>query len=793
MAEDAKKKIALIAVSSLLLVLMVAALVVVFQDNEAKKPAKASASEKAITALCQTTDYKKTCLDSLRGHNSTDPKELIQVAMQATIAHIKAAIQNSTALRQAQADPRAQAALDTCGDLANLAIDDLERSYSKFRQFDITNVDDILLELKTWISGAMTHQETCLDAFEKTEGDAGARMKDFLKKSMQMTSNALAMVAEISTFLESMGVQGYRQSSRRRRLLSEDLDQLGSWVDHDKRKLLSVPPAKIRPNIIVAKDGSGKYKTINEALKDIPIRSARTFVLYIKEGVYEETVFINTTFTNVMMIGDGPTKTRITGKLNFVDGVGTYQSATVAVQGDDFVARDIGFENSAGAEKLQAVALRASSDKSIYYNVHIDGYQDTLYTHVYRQFYRDCTISGTIDFIFGDSAAVFQGCTLLFRKPLKGQQNIITAQGRLDARQPTALVLQNCTFKAAPEFHPIKHEFTSYLGRPWKDFSRTIIMESYLDDHIHPTGWLPWDGEFALKTLFYTEFNNRGPASPKAERVKWPGLKELPPNRIKRFTAAEFLDGNRWIERKRLPYAAGFMFPVPKEDPNIHYSPVSTEETKDLGSTAERKHINDLNNNSTNNASTLSPPPTPTAVAPTTGPPAPGPATPPPSIAAAPTLSEVGAASPTSLDADANAPLPPFGSDSETGELVIDLSPAPAPAPTADLPAPPLLSPVTTPTIPITSPSLSPPSGVSAVSPTGGPSLSPQPNASLSPNGSPTSTPPPNGAASPPTGGSAPSSQPGTTASPTTAPASAPQSELSEQTVQAPSITGEEE
>ncbi|KAH6762516.1 hypothetical protein C2S52_019949 [Perilla frutescens var. hirtella] len=789
MAEGAQKKIALIAVSSLLLVAMVVVLVIVFQETEGKKPAKASASEKAITALCQTTDYQKTCIDSLHGHNSTDPKELIQVAMQSTIDYIKAALQNSTALRQAQTDKRAQAALDTCGELGNLAIDDLHRSYSKFRQFDITNVDDILLELKTWISGAMTHQQTCLDAFEKTDGDAGERMKDILKTSMQMTSNALAMVAEISTFLESMGVQGYQQSSRRRRrLLSEELE-LGSWVDHEKRRLLTEPPVKIRPNIIVAKDGSGKYKTINEALKGIPPHSTRTFVLYIKQGVYEETVHINNSLTNVMMIGDGPTKTRITGKLNFVDGVGTYQSATVAVQGDDFIARDIGFENSAGAEKLQAVALRASSDKSIYYNCHIDGYQDTLYTHVYRQFYRDCVISGTIDFVFGDSAAVFQGCTLLFRKPLKGQQNIITAQGRMDARQPTAFVLQNCTFEAAPELHPIKHEFTSYLGRPWKEFSRTIIMESYLDDHIHPTGWLPWDGEFALKTLFYTEFNNRGPASPKGERVKWPGLKELPPNRIKRFTAAEFLDGNRWIQRRRLPYAAGFMFPVPKEDPNIHYSPVSTEETKDLGSTAERKHISDLNN-STNNSTTPTPFTTPPAPPPATSP------TPAATIAAPPTVSQVGAVSSTSLDTGSFPPAPLVGSDSDTGELVIDLSPAPASAPTSDVSAPPLLSlagssvnVLTTPPIPIASPALSPggvfaaprvspvSSPVSAVTSSGGPASAP-----LSPNGGPISTPPPNAAASPPislAGGTAPATQPETTASPITAPASAPQSQLS--------------
>ncbi|XP_057778763.1 probable pectinesterase/pectinesterase inhibitor 58 [Salvia miltiorrhiza] len=836
MGQDAPKKIAIIAVSSLLLVALVVGLLFVSHDgSDNKSKVKTSSSQKAITAICQTTDYKETCFKSLNGHNSSDPKELIQASMQATIDYIKATLHNTTALKQAQTDPRARAALDACGELGNRAIDDLNRSFSKFSQFDITNVDDILLELKTWISGAMTHQETCLDGFEKLHSDAGARMKDLLTISMQMTSNALAMVAEISTFLESMGVQGYQQTSsssrRRRRLLfQEDLvvAEHGSWVDAEKRRLLAVEAAKIRPNIVVAKDGSGKFKTINEALHHIPKHSNKTFVLYIKEGIYAEQVQINTTYTHLMIIGDGPTKTRITGSLNFVDGVGTYQTATVAVQGDDFIARDIAFENSAGAAKLQAVALRASSDKSIYYNCHIEAYQDTLYTHAYRQFYKDCLISGTIDFIFGDSAAIFQGCTMLFRKPLDNQQNIITAQGRLDVRQPTALVLQNCTFKADAELQAVKNKIKSYLGRPWKEYSRTIIMESFLDDFIHPEGWMPWDKTFAFETLFYTEFNNRGPASPKAQRVKWPGVKEVPPNRIKRFTAAEFLDGNRWIPQHRVPYAAGFIFPVPKEDPNIKYSPISTEETKDLGSIAERKKKSDSNNSNNNkgNGGTpthppASPSPPSLTTTPTQTPATPIAAspsyTPQSSIAAPPTLAQQvpsgSVVSPSSLEvgvgSDASAPIGSW--NIETGELIIDLSPAPAPAPTpsSDTSEPPSLSPALSPsaTSPATTPvptlspmaaspsitpvlALSPLAASSAITPSRAPASSPQSSApimpSLSPKGNPTSTHLSNAVAPSPSGGLAPPPRKATTASPT----GAPQFQLSPQTTQAPTLTG---
>ncbi|GER55269.1 plant invertase/pectin methylesterase inhibitor [Striga asiatica] len=622
--NERTKKIGIVSVCSIILVAMVVALVVGGRGSDDDETPDLSSSQKAISTICETTDYQRSCEEALVSSgagNSTDPKDLIAAAFQAAIRKIGEAAERSSALRAAQSDPRARAALDSCRELAGQASRDLERSYAKFNDFDITNVDDILVELKVWLSGAITNEETCLDGFEGVPGDAGDWMRAALKSSMEMTSNALAMVAEISTFLETMGIQGFKSS--RRRLLSSSVlghdAELPEWIDFEwtQRRLMteaSFSPQQIKPNVVVAKDGTGKYRTINEALKDVPKNNNRTFVMYVKEGVYEEKVWINSSLTHLMIVGDGPTKTRITGRLNFIDGTGTYQTATVAVQADDFIARDIGFENSAGPEKHQAVALRVSADRAIFYNCHMDGYQDTLYVHTYRQFYRDCVISGTIDFIFGDAAVVFQGCTLLVRKPLDNQQNIVTAQGRKDVRQPTGLVIQNCTFKADPEYYPHRNKIKSYLGRPWKEYSRTIIMESFVDDFIQPQGWLPWNETFALNTLFYTEFNNRGPGAPKAQRAKWAGVKELPPARIQRFTAAEFLDGNRWIPPTRVPYAAGFIFPVPKEDPNIKYSPVVPEENKDLGSVIDKTSYVANKNNTGSGQSAIPPPPPPPPV-----------------------------------------------------------------------------------------------------------------------------------------------------------------------------------
>lgn len=213
------------------------------------------------------------------------------------------------------------------------------------------------------------------------------------------------------------------------------------------------------------------------------------------------------------------------------------------------MAQSLGFRNTAGPEKHQAVALRVQSDRSIFLNCRMEGFQDTLYVQTHRQFYRSCYITGTVDFIFGDAAAVFQNCMIYVRKPLENQQNIVTAQGRLDKRETTGIVLQNCRILADDKLEPEKAKFRSYLGRPWKEYSRTIIMETEIGDLIHPEGWMEWSGDFALTTLFYAEFNNKGPGASKTGRVKWVGYKgNLKKEDVTKFTVGPFLQGDSWLK-----------------------------------------------------------------------------------------------------------------------------------------------------------------------------------------------------------------------------------------------------
>lgn len=220
--------------------------------------------------------------------------------------------------------------------------------------------------------------------------------------------------------------------------------------------------------------------------------------------------------------------------------------------GEGFIGIALGFRNTAGPEKHQAVALRVQADKSIFLNCRMEGYQDTLYAQAHRQFYRSCYITGTIDFIFGDAAAIFQNCLLIVRKPMPNQQNIVTAQGRGDKHETTGIVLHNCRIFPDKELEPVKQKFKTYLGRPWKEYSRTIVMESMIGDFVAPEGWMPWQGIFALKTLYYAEFNNYGPGADTSKRVKWVGYKSsISRQEAQTYTVTPFLQGTNWIPQNQ--------------------------------------------------------------------------------------------------------------------------------------------------------------------------------------------------------------------------------------------------
>ncbi|CAA6656203.1 unnamed protein product [Spirodela intermedia] len=254
-------------------------------------------------------------------------------------------------------------------------------------------------------------------------------------------------------------------------------------------------PSSWKADVVVAKDGSGGYQTINDALAALSHQRRRQnqrTVIYVKAGVYSENVEVGRTLRNMMLVGDGIDKTTVTGSRSVPDGYTTYSSSTFGVSGDGFWARDMTFENTAGPGKHQAVALRASSDLAVFYRCSFRGYQDTLFAHSQRQFYRDCDVYGTVDFIFGNAAAVLQNCNIYVRRPLGHQSNMITAQGRGSPYEATGTSI-----------HRSRQSFSSFLGRPWQKYSRVVFMETELDGLVNPKGWAEWSGDFVLDTLYY--------------------------------------------------------------------------------------------------------------------------------------------------------------------------------------------------------------------------------------------------------------------------------------------------
>lgn len=318
------KKVTIIGLSSVVLVAVVVAVVVTVNQAQPGEASTGSStgvttSNKNAKAICQPVDYKEACEKSLANTTSTDPKELIKVGFSVAVKDLTDAINNSETLQKAAKDPRTSQAYSVCQDLLKTAVDDLERSFDKVGAFDVTKIDDYVADLKTWLSGVITYQDTCIDAFQNTTGDAGEKMKKLLETSSQLSSNALAMVTELTKMLSSLQIPGVN-----RKLLSTDY--IPGWMNDHQRRLLQATP---RPNVVVALDGSGQFNSINEALKKVPLKNTVPFVILIKAGVYREYVEVPRKVDNVVFIGEGATKTKIVGNKNFIDGVNTYRTATV--------------------------------------------------------------------------------------------------------------------------------------------------------------------------------------------------------------------------------------------------------------------------------------------------------------------------------------------------------------------------------------------------------------------------------------------------------------------------------
>jgi pectinesterase len=286
----------------------------------------------------------------------------------------------------------------------------------------------------------------------------------------------------------------------------------------------------------VAKDGSGDFKTIKEAVNAVRDLSEVQVSIYIKKGIYKEKLVIPAHKSKISLIGENKDQTIITfDDYSGKGAINTYTSHTVLVQGNDFKAENLTFENSSGLVG-QAVALHVEADRVVIKNCNILGNQDTLFpsADTSRQYYIDCYIEGTTDFIFGAATVVFERCHIHSKK-----NSYITAASTTE-NQAYGFVFLNCKLTADTAFQKV------YLGRPWRPYAKTVFINTQMGSHILPAGWSVWNKNENHKTTFYAEYGSKGPGFLKESRIDW--SKKLTKKEAKKYTLKEiFSQGTSWL------------------------------------------------------------------------------------------------------------------------------------------------------------------------------------------------------------------------------------------------------
>ncbi|OIW04551.1 hypothetical protein TanjilG_13933 [Lupinus angustifolius] len=555
-----KKKLLLSLFVTLLLVTTVVAIVAGVNshknsnnnnNNASSSLSLSHHSHTIIKSACSSTFYPELCFSVISSepgvtHKVSTHKDVIELSLNITtraVEHNFFIVENLIKTQKGLTE-REKTALHDCLENIDETLDELKQAHEDLQFYPnkktlYQHADD----LKTVISSAITNQITCLDGFSHEDDDKKVRkvLEEGQVHVEHLCSNALAMTKNMT----DKDIANYEQKMMA--------------VGKNNRKLMEEEDGEaetVKADVVVAEDGSGDFKTVSAAVAAAPEKSKKRFVIRIKAGVYRENVEVGKKKTNIMFLGDSRTNTIITGSRNVIDGTTTFHSATVAIVGEQFLARDITFQNTAGPSKHQAVALRVGADFSAFYNCDILAYQDTLYVHKNRQFFINCLIAGTVDFIFGNSAVVFQDCDIHARLPDSGQKNMVTAQGRVDPNQNTGIVIQKCRIGATQDLDPVKKNFPTYLGRPWKEYSRTVIMQTIISDVIEPVGWHEWNGNFALDTLVYREYQNTGPGAGTSKRVAWKGFKVITSDaEAQAFTTGSFIAGSSWLGSTGFPFS----------------------------------------------------------------------------------------------------------------------------------------------------------------------------------------------------------------------------------------------
>ncbi|CAN6923654.1 unnamed protein product [Brassica oleracea var. botrytis] len=523
-------------------------------------PGLARKPSQAISKACEPTRFPELCVDLLMDFPgslaASSAKDLIHVTVNMTLHHFSHALYSSSSFSFLDMPPRVRSAYDSCLELLDDSVDALSRTLSSV--VSISTGETKPQDVMTWLSSALTNHETCVEGFDGVgDGEVKDQMTDALKNLSELVSNCLAIFAANGDG-DGNDFAGVPIQNRRRLLdIGDNNLKFPRWMKRREREILEMQVSQIQADIIVSKDANGTCKTISETQnwgssefpRNIPTEFRGNLSPFYdmldagKQPLYEGCRDGHSALSSA---------TRLIGIKTY------YNLAEDSATGAGFIARDITFENWAGPAKHQAVALRIGADHAVIYRCNIIGYQDTLYVHSNRQFFRECDIYGTVDFIFGNAAVVLQNCSIYARKHMDLQKNTITAQNRKDPNQNTGISIHASRVLATPDLQATNGTIQTYLGRPWKLFSRTVYMLTYIGSHVHTRGWLEWNTTFALDTLYYGEYLNSGPGSNLSQRVNWPGYRVINSTaEANRFTVTEFIYGSSWLPSTGVSFLAG--------------------------------------------------------------------------------------------------------------------------------------------------------------------------------------------------------------------------------------------
>jgi pectinesterase len=286
------------------------------------------------------------------------------------------------------------------------------------------------------------------------------------------------------------------------------------------------------------------YTSIQQALDHHPFAPpGYRVVIEILPGVYHERIIVTQNHTNITLHGLGhtPEDVVITNSLNAMTAGGTFFTETAEINGDGFEADNLTFENTAGPTG-QAVAAAVRADRAVFKHCRFLGDQDTLFADFGRQYYAESYIAGGVDFIFGNAAAIFDHSEIHEIRP-----GFLTAQSRTAPEQATGYVITNSRVTSSiatpPPADPTKEVRTGfYLGRPWRLYSRVVVMNTELPADLSSAGWSVWTPKDTYPPkAYYAEFHNTGPGAGVAHRAPW--SHQLTAKEAEAFRPENFLRG----------------------------------------------------------------------------------------------------------------------------------------------------------------------------------------------------------------------------------------------------------